>query len=275
MSDLSTLPTNLYGNIEIRSHLNEFMFFCGKKKLEWYLEEGLLENTELENIYRFRKPMKGNGHRDGTEYFKEKRINQCVICGVKEGLQRHHVVPLRYRMHFPKEFINHRSYDVLMVCISCHDKYERYSNQFDEQLMESLVLDEHTRELIDLSMKVEKQKLFILTISTQVKALKRFLDKEAKIPEKRVKQLLNELSVSLKRDIRLDNIEVADNYCNEELDKIERMDIKNLQEIKFKVLVKNYSSILDFCIAWRKHFLKHTEPKFLSSHWIAIHESYL
>ena len=44
------------------------------------------------------------------------------MCGDRRHFTRHLVVPVAYRKHFPVAVKSHRSHDVLLICVDCHEK---------------------------------------------------------------------------------------------------------------------------------------------------------
>lgn len=54
------------------------------------------------------------------------RQNRCVVCGVAEALSRYHIVPKCYGRHFPISHKAHQSRDILLLCVDCHEKSNRY-----------------------------------------------------------------------------------------------------------------------------------------------------
>lgn len=49
------------------------------------------------------------------------RINRCVVCGATRDYTRYHVVPAAYRKHLPAAIKAHRSHDIVLVCVDCHE----------------------------------------------------------------------------------------------------------------------------------------------------------
>lgn len=48
------------------------------------------------------------------------RDHRCVVCGDEEHYLRYRVVPSCYRRHFPVHLKSHRSHDVVLLCVPCH-----------------------------------------------------------------------------------------------------------------------------------------------------------
>ena len=87
------------------------MFNCGEKKTRWYLERNLAVDIGNKKIKLTFIP-RGNGFEDNEEFGRGIREARCVVTGIEENLQRHHIVPYCYRTYFPG-FIIHRHSDSL------------------------------------------------------------------------------------------------------------------------------------------------------------------
>ena len=77
------------------------MFTCGEKKATWYLDRDLAKRMADGKIILTFKP-KGNGFEADEVFGKSIRESICVVTGVDEDLQRHHIVPYCYRIYFQK-----------------------------------------------------------------------------------------------------------------------------------------------------------------------------
>ncbi|KAL1914950.1 uncharacterized protein VTP21DRAFT_7866 [Calcarisporiella thermophila] len=123
----------VYENIRVYSIDGVLMFRCNRKKADWYLTRGLAYESEPDTLQLTFKT-KGPGHFD-QPYMIEDRINRCVCCGRQDRLTLHHVVPAMYRIHMPESIKSHSSHDILLVCIPCHDAYERHANALKSELV--------------------------------------------------------------------------------------------------------------------------------------------
>ncbi len=145
----------LYSNCSILSPDNELMFRCSIRKANWYLDRNLAEVVEKEPlvIKLLFKP-KGRGHADDPYYLQD-RESLCVVCGSKENLSRHHVVPYCYRRCL-SHLVKFSYHDVLPVCEDCHVAYERkpawrlkvcIAKRFDAPLHGNMKLDKSNEEI--------------------------------------------------------------------------------------------------------------------------------
>lgn len=46
---------------------------------------------------------------------------RCVACGDDSHYLRYKVVPACYRRHFPVHLKSHRSHDIVLLCVDCHE----------------------------------------------------------------------------------------------------------------------------------------------------------
>jgi hypothetical protein len=125
---------DLYGNVHFQGPTGQTMFHADSEKALWYLNRGLVEVVSRDPpVLRFTFTPGGPGH-SGDDYYLAGHVNRCVVCGAEEGLNRHHVVPSVYRRHLPAEVKDHSHHDVLLLCLSCHEKYEAAADRLKAEL---------------------------------------------------------------------------------------------------------------------------------------------
>jgi hypothetical protein len=240
------IRTHLYQNCRVYGPDGELMFRCNRRRLDWYLARDLaLEKGE--NAIQLLFEPKGPGAA-GDRYYLEDRDNVCVVCGAVEQLTRHHVVPDSYRRHFPGGITAHNWFDVLLLCISCHEEYEQRALDLRQQ-----IADEHGVALNGLAPPVDNEALRAVKFAS---ALKRHWPT---IPEPRREVLLDELRRYLKKDI----ITEQDILATSELDSRTGRGIP-----AGKIIVEQTSNLDVFVRRWREHFIATMQPRFLSRHWV-------
>lgn len=253
---LQAKTTELYGNWTVYSPSEEFMFRCGEKKIQWYLKKGLA-TPHGEKAIKLLFPPKGNGNcEDTTGYFKEAREARCVVCGTTEDLTKHHIVPHCYRRHFPEQYMSHESFDVVAVCIPCHEKYEQGVGRKHHEKQLNVCTPEELQEEKDRIKEVVKKE----KIGSLIQALKRFV---VQIPQARRQEILKELSDYYQTEVTLGILHT-----------LIPPEIEQTAGYISKKIVEKQEDLEDFIVSWRKDFLLNMKPKFLSQNWIAHHETY-
>jgi hypothetical protein len=109
------------------------MFTCGEKKASWYLDRGLAKLIGKKKIALTFSP-KGNGFEDNEEFGRSIREARCVVSGLEEGLQRHHIVPYCYRSYFPEQFKSKNHHDVVLINHEIHSQYEQLANVYKDEI---------------------------------------------------------------------------------------------------------------------------------------------
>jgi len=131
------MDRKIYGNCKVLSPENILMFRCDFKKANWYLSRNLGEVVEEEPLtIRLKFEPKGLGNHN-KEWGLSEMSNKCVVCGDKEFLTKHHVVPHSYRRFFPIEIKSHNFHDVLSVCVGCHADYELMADDLKLEISEN------------------------------------------------------------------------------------------------------------------------------------------
>ena len=224
-----------YGNYLVLSQEGQEMFLTSPERILWYLNRNLIEFVSGKKFKLKFKP-NGMGHSDDSYYLAEKRT-QCVVCGLNEDLTRHHVVPHAFIKYLDVELKEHRYHDVLLTCISCHKKYEQESYAFKSQLCKKFGFDEDDY----------RRKQRIRRIANAV------YQYDYKIPENKLKPLLQEISVYLRKS----------NICREDIQQVRNIKLDN----KERFIVERIDDLQLFVEDWRNHFVQTMNPQFLPEHW--------
>lgn len=216
---------NLYENNEMYSLDGKLMFFGKKKRVDWYLKRGLAKKIGHKK-YQFLFETKGDGEPD--KYLKKRR-NLCVVSGETENLTKHHVVPYMYRKHFPLEYKDKNSYDLVLLTDEIHSNYEREADKLKKELEDRYITDEERQvnKDIDQYNKVSK-------------VLKKHLER---LPVNALESLSQEF-----KELRL-----------KEAYKLERID--------FNKLIVDRVGVENLIIMWKNHFVDTAKPKHLPKWW--------
>jgi len=109
------------------------MFTCGEKKALWYLDRDLAEEIGNKKVQLTFIP-KGNGFEDNEVFGRSMRVVRCVVSGINENLQRHHIVPYCYRTYFPEAFKSKNHHDVVLMNYEIHSEYEQKANDYKDEI---------------------------------------------------------------------------------------------------------------------------------------------
>ncbi len=144
------LSGQYYSNILLVSNKLAPLTTISEKRATWYIDRSLAEEVD-ESIRKDRFPkylrvVKLNFTaklEDKLDPFYHQIIEtQCVVCGKREGLTLHHVVPSVVRKGFPEEHKNHSHGWCVLVC-------EKHHNEADKLAMEA-----HAKEVHELDKQI-------------------------------------------------------------------------------------------------------------------------
>ncbi len=243
----------IYDNHMVFSPDGTLMFLCNEKKLNWYLDRGLaylIENNiegDASKSIKLKFEPKGLGH-NGKEFGLNKIVNRCVSCGSDEYLTRHHVVPYCYRKFLPDKLKTHNFHDVVLLCVDCHDVYER---EFADNL------------------KIKISKKYKAPIDGY-----RIIDNELYKYSKMCNTLLSTDTIPKSRLIEMRN-------DIKEFFNIKRLTKKRIKEISTKNSIKlikthgdlvvsklkSKKDIINFIKLWRMDFIKNMDCQYLPENW--------
>lgn len=235
----------LYGSVLVIHPDGTPMFRCAKNRAGWYLKRNLAKLLPDGTVQLLFVP-KGRGH-SGEAFYLEEKESVCVACGADKELTKHHCVPYCYRRFFPTQVKTRDHHDIVLLCDSCHQTYERHALPLKKELAEKcsdpLCWGTVNRDLA-------RAKARASAISWHE------LGKH-NIPEERLKQLREELTVYLGHDPTKEDIEY--------LSSADLM--TGIKPHGSKVVEANAENLQGFIQMWRQHFLATMNPKYLSPHW--------
>jgi len=129
------------------SRENKPLASIGEKRANWYVQrKGLAEDVQDEETKKLfpsfrriiRLKFKAKMEDRTDPFYLEVKETQCVVCGGRENLSLHHVVPSCVRKHFPEEHKKHSHSWCVLLCSHHH------------HLADKLALELHEQELKDL-----------------------------------------------------------------------------------------------------------------------------
>jgi hypothetical protein len=243
------LRTKLYGNCQVLSPEGDVMFHCNEDKINWYMERNLAEKIKDDPLtIQLKFKPNGPGH-IGDEYYLTEKINKCVCCGTENQLTRHHVIPYCYRRYFPVPVKNHSYHDVLLMCVNCHDDYERHADRLKKELALKYAVP-----LTGLGWYCDRD---LARVIMYAKTLKNQWDK---IPEEKREKMLQP---------------IREHYKKHDIEHKDLCDASGLDALVFtdsfaqhgEIIVQKVGDIEEFVKMWRRHFLNNMKPKHLPQYW--------
>lgn len=113
----------VYENCRIMAENGAPLCFCDRRKLDWYVERGLAERISEEppTVRLLFEHKNADRLNDKDLFYSASKKNQCVVCGTSDHYLRYRVIPAAYRKHLPLHFKSHRSHDIVLLCVDCHE----------------------------------------------------------------------------------------------------------------------------------------------------------
>jgi len=238
--------SEIYGNYRVQNPDGLEMFHCDAIKVLWYLNRSLIDIVGTDPpIVRLKFRPNGEGHHN-DKYYLAPKVNRCVVCGRDNKLNRHHVVPHCFRRHMPRVIKDHSYHDVLLLCLNCHEKYERHANELKAQLAQKHEIKMNPMIYYDENMGKAIKIAF---------ALIRHGDR---IPKERRDFLLAQVANYLNKT------EVTE----EDLLLFSGLNAyKKEEECEYGQIVLTFWNLQEFVEMWRKHFIECMQPKYMPEFW--------
>ncbi|PRW59440.1 DNA damage checkpoint isoform A [Chlorella sorokiniana] len=130
----------VYENCQMFSQDGELLCHTDRRKLEWYLKKGLAEKVSDDplSVRLTFQHQTGDQQAGTSEFYSVKKSNQCVACGEQGHYLRYRVVPSCYRRAMPVRLKSHRSHDIVLLCVSCHELAHAASEKLKRQVAQEL-----------------------------------------------------------------------------------------------------------------------------------------
>ena len=278
----------IYDSCKMLAPDGQQLCFCDFKKMSWYLERNLAKLISNDPpVFKLIFEPNARGCVDenlkSSNFYIESRTNCCVICGKTENYLRFHVIPILYRSCFPENLKSHKSHDVVLLCLSCHERARKVYEQKKEEISKRYnvplnVMSDGKNNYLKLIQFIKKCKVIK---KNKNKSLPEIAETKLKKNLKETFDTLMENSQEFKNFVEKNKIkcdkedDIDDNFLNIFCDKF-IVDDKNIPEGKKnlhgKLVIEKVKDLKEFIMEWRQFFLDSFQPKFLPKEWSVKHE---
>jgi hypothetical protein len=250
------------------------MFTCGEKKASWYLERDLailIGEKEIELTFIPR----GNGFEDNEEFGRSVRETRCVVTGVENGLQRHHIVPYCYRTYFPEEFKSKNHHDVVLINYEIHSEYEHKAVEYKDVIARMFNVKTIGELNVEYTLKLREMgkgtSILLNSIHSIFKSYNKmpeeikleklhFVSEQTDIPYNIIANLTYIQFYKLYLLIKEEHIISIIKFKEEN---------RHLYDHGYHIVQKldTEEKIEDFVKLWRNHFIDTMQPQFMPNGW--------
>ncbi|XP_061348771.1 protein RRP6-like 3 [Gastrolobium bilobum] len=148
----------VYHNCRIFANDGRLLCYCDRKKLEWYISRDLAKLIEEDppGIMLLFEP-KGRPEDEDNDFYIQSKKNICVGCGEGNHYLRYRIIPSCYRMHFPEHLKSHRSHDIVLLCVDCHEVAHAAAEKYKRKIAAEFGIPLYVRRVIHPGQETEKQ----------------------------------------------------------------------------------------------------------------------
>ncbi|KAF8108761.1 hypothetical protein N665_0104s0078 [Sinapis alba] len=140
----------VYHNCRIYANDGRLLCYCDRRKLEWYMSRGLAKLVEEDPlaIMLLFEP-KGRPEDEGNDFYIQSKKNICVGCGEGNHYLRYRIIPSCYRVHFPEHLKSHRSHDIVLLCVDCHEVAHAAAERYKKEVATEFGIPLFVRRVLD------------------------------------------------------------------------------------------------------------------------------
>ncbi|KOM50374.1 hypothetical protein LR48_Vigan08g120100 [Vigna angularis] len=148
----------VYHNCRIFANDGRLLCYCDEKKLKWYLSRDLakLVDEDPPAIMLLFEP-KGRPEDEDNDFYIQSKKNICVGCGEGNHYLRYRIIPSCYRIHFPEHLKSHRSHDIVLLCVDCHEVAHAAAEKYKRKIAAEFGIPLYLRRVVHPGQKTEKQ----------------------------------------------------------------------------------------------------------------------
>ena len=278
----------IYDSCKMLAPDGQQLCFCDFKKMTWYIERNLAKEISKDPpVFQLIFEPNARGCVDenlkSSNFYIESRTNSCVICGKTENYLRFHVVPILYRSCFPENLKSHKSHDVVLLCMECHEKASKVYETKKEEISKKygVPLNVMSVEKSSFLKLTQFQKKCKILMKNKTKSLPEFAQNRLKNNLREIFEFLMINSEFFKNFVIQNGIkcekneDIDDKFLEIFCDKM-KIDEKSLPEGKSnlhgKLVIEKVKDLKEFIMEWRKFFIDSFQPKFLPKEWSVEHE---
>ncbi|XP_051125461.1 protein RRP6-like 3 isoform X2 [Andrographis paniculata] len=158
----------VYHNCKIYANDGRLLCYCDRRKLEWYINRNLAKLVEEDppSIMLLFEP-KGRPEDEDNDFYIQSKKNICVGCGEGKHYLRYRIIPSCYRMHFPEHMKSHRSHDIVLLCVDCHEIAHAAAEKYKRQIADEFGIPLFVRKVVDSSKSQEVPASSLLVTSSE------------------------------------------------------------------------------------------------------------
>lgn len=93
---------------------------------------------------------KGRPEDEDNDFYIQSKKNICVGCGEGNHYLRYRIIPSCYRIHFPEHLKSHRSHDIVLLCVDCHEIAHTAAEKYKKQVATEFGIPLFIRRVADL-----------------------------------------------------------------------------------------------------------------------------
>ncbi|KAJ8513150.1 hypothetical protein OPV22_003584 [Ensete ventricosum] len=157
VEDLCFLLQEMNANVDdsetcwIYASDGRLLCYCDRRKLEWYVQRDLARIVEDDPpaIMLLFEP-KGRPEDEDNEFYIQSKKNMCVGCGEKSHYIRYRIIPSCYRMHFPEHLKSHRSHDIVLLCVDCHEVAHSAAEKYKKKVAQEFGIPLFVQKIVNL-----------------------------------------------------------------------------------------------------------------------------
>lgn len=261
-------------NWEVYHPNGTHMFTCGEKKATWYLDRELAKRTVDGKIQLTFEP-KGNGFEANEIFGRTIREAICVVSGVADGLQRHHIVPYCYRTYFPEKYKSKNHHDVVLMQHERHSEYEQEATIYKDVIAEMYGVKTINELNIEYTGKLrEVGKSNAILLNNIYSIFKTYGKINQKIKLKKLQAIADIIEIPFETVCNYTYVQLLKMY---QLLKAEYENDIYLYKQKNRIIydhgyyiiqkLDTEEKIMEFVKLWRTHFIETMQPKHMPIGW--------
>ncbi|RWW13440.1 hypothetical protein GW17_00022839 [Ensete ventricosum] len=87
---------------------------------------------------------------EDNEFYIQSKKNMCVGCGEKSHYIRYRIIPSCYRIHFPEHLKSHRSHDIVLLCVDCHEVAHSAAEKYKKKVAQEFGIPLFVQKIVNL-----------------------------------------------------------------------------------------------------------------------------